>query len=113
MGESEECGDREDSELSETYEGGGCVTVSDCMSIQSFTNLSLCKHDTKTGTMPELMSSSIGGFLSLERIFLQWKEYMNSVNQSLTLSAICSNPHWQFTRHFLKLARPSFLSSLH
>lgn len=82
MGESEDCGDREDSELSETYEGGGCVTVSDCMSIQSFTNLSLCKHDTKTGTMPELMSSSIGGFLSLERIFLQWKEYMNSVNQS-------------------------------
>ena len=66
-----------------------CVTVvcdggmvSDCMSTESFTNLSLCKHDTKTGTMPELMSSSIGGFLSLERIFLQWKEYMKSVNQT-------------------------------
>ena len=44
--------------------------VGACMLIQGSTNLSLCKQDTKTGTMPELISSSIGGFLSLERIFL-------------------------------------------
>lgn len=51
-------------------ESEGVKGVGHCMLIQGSTNLSLCKQDTKTGTMPELISSSIGGFLSLERIFL-------------------------------------------